>query len=372
MKSVLFINIFCLLFSVSNAQKINVATLRLIYPTNLTYDTLIVTNSKGDVVEENFKLKRGGEIIKSYLLKADSLTNIPFSIYFGGSMAHVNDSLSFIGHRKDLIVQLKDSFVLGNNVLFTLKNVWNREDLINRYIKNYGLHRAEYWSIIKKDPDFTFSLRQYILKSGFDFIKRNLNNPYAIDVFSNFVINPRSYTSFSEADSFYTKYLKPTIKDPGTRLFVENRIDLLKRSIVEGNKAPVFSELDINHQRISNKSVAGKNVLIVFWATWCVPCMAEVPSLKEIHDKYKNDNFEMISVSLDHDSLKMISTIKEKKMDWLHIYNAPRLSDEFLINPIPASFLIDEKGIIIFNSFSRESGYDLSELKKILKEKLGH
>ena len=166
--------------------------------------------------------------------------------------------------------------------------------------------------------------------------------------------------------------MKPKIKDPNSRLFVENKINLLKRSIVEGNKAPVFSELDINHQRISNKSVAGKNILIVFWATWCVLCMAEVPSLKQIYDKYKNDNFEIISVSSDRDSLKMISTIKEKKMDWSHIYNAPRLLDDFLINQIPASFLIDEKGIIIFNSTARESGTDVSELKKILKEKFGH
>jgi thiol-disulfide isomerase/thioredoxin len=177
---------------------------------------------------------------------------------------------------------------------------------------------------------------------------------------------------YKEANQFYTKYLKPKIKDPKARIYVEEKIELLKHSLDAGNRAPAFSATSIHNQLINNKTLSGKNVLLIFWATWCGPCMKEIPDLKQINEEYKEDNLDMVSVSLDSDSLKMINVVSEKKLSWIQIFKSKSMRESFRINPIPAMFLIDEKGLIIFNSVSKESGQSIADLKSVLKQKFKH
>jgi peroxiredoxin len=156
-------------------------------------------------------------------------------------------------------------------------------------------------------------------------------------------------------------------------MFVDRKIEILKHSVEEGNKAPYFSARSIHNQLINSDSLLGQNVLLNFWATWCGPCMKELPSLKKIYEKYKEDNLVMISVSLDRDSLKMANTIIEKKMNWLHIFNNKSILESFQVNPIPHTFLIDEKGVIIYNSLNRENGApDPQILESFLRQKFKH
>jgi len=114
-------------------------------------------------------------------------------------------------------------------------------------------------------------------------------------------------------------------------------------------------------------------MLLTFWATWCEPCMKELPYLKQINEKYKGDNLVIISVSLDRDSIKMANMVKEKKLNWVQIFNNKSLLELFRINPIPAIFLIDEKGVIQYNSINRDNETaDLEILRSLLKEKFKH
>lgn len=357
----------------SKAQTDVYANLQLVYPANLTYDTLIVKDAKGKIVSQTSQATYGGKMTNTYVLNVASITDGSFAIYFGGSSSNVNDTLYFESRGKDLDVELKDSFALGSRINLALRNVYNFEDLYKSYNQYCGLQMQEYDSAIKSNHGQNLSRQQYLLKAKFDFVKENVTNPYTVDLFSVFVINPPLFrVGYEDANQFYKKYLKPAIEDPKTRSFIEEKIEALKHSLDVGNKAPIFSATSIHNEVINNRTLSGKNVLIIFWATWCGPCMEEIPYLRQIHEEYKDDNLGMIAVSSDTDSLKMINVVNEKKLDWVQIFNSKSMRETFRINPIPDVFLMDEKGVIRYDSFGKESPNGMAELKALLKEKFKH
>lgn len=363
---------FCTVCITSSAQKKLYASLQLVYPGELTYDTLLIKDSEGKMVSEKSKLTSGEKTVNTYLINVGSITEGSFSIYFGGSSSKVNDTLFFLSSGKKLLIEIEDSFALRNHINFKLRNVYNFDELYKRYNQYLSFQTRKYDSVIKRNPNHKLSQHQYFLKAGFDFVKKNVGNPYSIDLFSVFIIN-HSNVKYDEAYQFYTKNLKDNIHDPKTRKFVEDKIEKLKQSLDEGNKAPAFSARSIDHKLINSDSLLGKNVLLIFWATWCVPCMQEIPYLKEIKKEYKGDNLVIISVSLDSDSTKMANVVSEKKLNWVHIFNNRPMIESFRINPIPAIFLIDEKGVIIYNSINSGNGLDnLERLKFLLNQKFKH
>lgn len=65
------------------------------------------------------------------------------------------------------------------------------------------------------------------------------------------------------------------------------------------DKAPDFTLKDINGQTHSLSQYSGKVVLVSFWATWCTPCMAEMPQLQKLYEKYASQGFVVLSISTD-------------------------------------------------------------------------
>ena len=106
----------------------------------------------------------------------------------------------------------------------------------------------------------------------------------------------------------------------------------------------------INSKPISMKHLKGKVVVIDFWATWCGPCVAEMPKMKELYAKYQDQGVEFIGVSLDKpreqgglDNLKKF--VKEHEIAWPQYFAADgEFARYWKVNAIPRVFIVDAEG----------------------------
>ena len=113
-----------------------------------------------------------------------------------------------------------------------------------------------------------------------------------------------------------------------------------------GKPAIDFQVTDSKGQEVSLKKFRGQVVLLDFWATWCVPCIAEMPHLKEIYDKYKDQNFEIVGISLDQTQTALDSYIEEQNITWTQFLDSGAVAKMYNVTSIPATFLIDGEGIV--------------------------
>ena len=113
-----------------------------------------------------------------------------------------------------------------------------------------------------------------------------------------------------------------------------------------GKPAPDFQVIDLNGQELSLKKYRGQVVLLDFWATWCIPCRAEMPHLKKVYDTYKDQKFEIIGVSLDQSKSVLDSYIETQNITWQQFLDKSGVAKMYNVTGIPATFLIDGDGIV--------------------------
>jgi Peroxiredoxin len=125
----------------------------------------------------------------------------------------------------------------------------------------------------------------------------------------------------------------------------------LRASLAKGAAFPDFDVKDTEGNPLSLAKYKGKVVLIDFWATWCGPCVAELPHVLEAYEKHHKNGFEIIGISLDSSKTKLDTFVKDKKMTWPQYFDGKgwenELAQKYGINSIPATYLIDREGKII-------------------------
>jgi thiol-disulfide isomerase/thioredoxin len=91
--------------------------------------------------------------------------------------------------------------------------------------------------------------------------------------------------------------------------------------------------------------------IIVFWASWCVPCKEEIPSLKKISAKFKNDNLKITSVSIDKDKTKWKQELTKQKMTWQQLAipdkDYQHFLDQYNVNSVPRVYFIDKNRMLV-------------------------
>ena len=111
--------------------------------------------------------------------------------------------------------------------------------------------------------------------------------------------------------------------------------------------APDFEVKTLSGDEITLRSLAGKVVVMDFWATWCPPCRASVPELKALTQKYPRDKLVVISVSADSDEQAWKRFIVQKNMDWAQYWDHDaHIRDEFGVHAFPTYLIIDPGGFV--------------------------
>jgi len=125
----------------------------------------------------------------------------------------------------------------------------------------------------------------------------------------------------------------------------------IQDALAVGTKFPDFNEKDVDGKALSIANYKGKVVLIDFWATWCGPCVGELPNVIATYQKHHSQGFEIIGVSLDQDQTKLAEFIKSKDMTWQQFFDGQgwgnKLALKYGVRSIPATYLLDGEGKII-------------------------
>jgi peroxiredoxin len=136
----------------------------------------------------------------------------------------------------------------------------------------------------------------------------------------------------------------------------------IQSTLVKGSKFPDFDEKDVLGKPVSIANYKGKVVLLDFWATWCGPCVGELPNVLKTYEKHHAQGFEIVGISLDSDEQKLKSFIEQRKMPWQQYFDGKawgnKLAVKYGVQSIPQTFLLDGTGTIIGRDLR---GEDLEE-----------
>jgi thiol-disulfide isomerase/thioredoxin len=108
----------------------------------------------------------------------------------------------------------------------------------------------------------------------------------------------------------------------------------------------------------------GKVVLIDVWATWCKPCLDELPALEALEKAFEGKNVTFISLSIDTDKAKWKQMVESKKMSGLHLFSNRKgpIAEDYELETVPRYILFDKNGKTVAIDAPRPSDPKLTEL----------
>lgn len=294
------------------------------------------------LIDENIK-SRYARLIVMYPGKTGGVLGTCFLVnekkaflYFEKVEENVVDMLA--NYRCKNIINVKDSQV------FKRINQYAKSELndFNRISEEKGERSDRFIKLLETSYE-TLALKQI------DFIKKNGGEYLYFEKFINEIIPPLKSKYLLELyevfNSSFPQKFKVSYEGQSAKALLEGNL-----YIKVGMQSPKFKTIDFLGNEISSDKLKGKYYLLSFWATWCSPCLKEIPQIRNIRNKY-NDKIAIISISRDTDYKKFLKGVEDYKMNWIHVYNMPSMENLFGEKPIPSLYLMNEDGKIVFSSW---------------------
>lgn len=373
-KGLLLFFIATLISGVFAQDKINVTVSGSIF--NADFDSVKISHFFGKYYKDYLSVpidKKGNFTIKGVLPSMDY-----YVLRVGKSQVHL-----ILRDKSDLKVYGDGKKI---NQFCNIVNS-DESDAMNKFS-----NRMDRWNIksdsamtaIKRDTSQAKAINDYMSKEFLqyqnerqEFIASNQNSPALIIA----LVGMNIENEFEAYEAIMNQIINafgnsPTVKEYAKYVqgVKEKKISEAKSAedaslLNPGKMAPVFEELGLDRKTsYSLANLKGKVVLIDFWASWCGPCRKENPNVVKTYEKYKNDGFTVMSVSLDTDKDKWNAAIKQDKLTWdnhvsdLGGWNS-RVGKMYGVNSVPFTVLIDQEGKIINTNLRGEALEN--ELRKI-------
>lgn len=212
----------------------------------------------------------------------------------------------------------------------------------------------------KKDKDFVESCNEFKATLALDPLFTAAHFSYGVSL--------ANLHQDDDARSQFNAFLKQDKElltlHPRALRFAEH-VDLAR-----GRIAPAFSITTLDGQQISLDSLAGKIVLIDFWATWCGPCVEALPHLLKIVQQFQGQPFVALSVSVDENEETWKKFVAAHNMTWLQYHDGSSgisLAALFGVHQVPATFSIDADGILENQNLVGDEKID-DKLKKLIAQ----
>ena len=234
-----------------------------------------------------------------------------------------------------------------------------RRIVLNRLYVNLILENGKI-SVDMANPE---SVKGTPLNNQLSKLLSELDNDLNIDLFSDFFNANKNNALGTFSLLLWSNFLTP---DKFDSLYMEAgdvvRNYKLLKDIIEANEkikktaaGMMFTDFTIVNGNRDGSSVSfsdyignGKYVLVDFWASWCGPCIAEIPLLKDIYNQYNGDKFEILGVAVWDRREETLKSIDNHKIPWSQIIEANNIpTDLYGINGIPQIMLFDPQGKIV-------------------------
>ncbi len=119
-------------------------------------------------------------------------------------------------------------------------------------------------------------------------------------------------------------------------------------SLAPGNLAPQFTLTSLSGEKLSSSSFAGKVVLLNFWASWCGPCVEEMPALEALYTRLKGRGFLVVAVGMNDEEVKLKEFSERLGLSFPILVDKDGVvSDMYKVSGVPESFLLDKEGKLI-------------------------
>jgi thiol-disulfide isomerase/thioredoxin len=199
-----------------------------------------------------------------------------------------------------------------------------------------------------------------------EYILAHPNSYYSFYIFRTAVAKPNivSWDSLQRVFQAFPDKFKYSDEGNYLNAFLHSR-----QLSIGSDDAVDFTAKDIHKNNVSLSQFKGsKYVLLHFWATWCTPCMRELPALKQINDRYAEKGLQIISIALKSNDGDYEKAIKKYQLNWIHIYDDLDLINKYGNQPTPRICVIDKTGKLVYDTIGLGDNDDLQLTG--LKEKL--